>query len=163
MFGSYEPQLPSRFFKDIPDDLVKMESTSRSYYQRGYDRWESGSYRRGSGRFQRGREDSFFDDWDEKASSSHTWDSVNSRREQRSQSSGHAAILPKQSDAPQRNKKTEATYRAGMKVKHPTFGEGMILNVRLEGDGEETLDIFFSELKQQKKLAASFVKLDIIE
>ena len=51
----------------------------------------------------------------------------------------------------------------GEEVIHPTFGEGMILNVRLEGDGEEILDIFFSELKQQKKLAASFVKLDILE
>jgi hypothetical protein len=47
-------------------------------------------------------------------------------------------------------------------VKHPSFGEGMILNLSLEGDGEETLDIFFSELKQQKKLAASFVKLEIV-
>lgn len=77
--------------------------------------------------------------------------------------SGHASILPSKSDAPKREKKTEATYKVGMKVKHPTFGEGMVLNVRLEGDGEETLDIFFSELKQQKKLAASFIKIEILE
>jgi hypothetical protein len=38
-----------------------------------------------------------------------------------------------------------------------------VINVRLEGDGEETIDIFFSEIKQQKKLAASFVKLEILE
>lgn len=50
-----------------------------------------------------------------------------------------------------------------MKVRHPSFGEGLVINVRLEGDGEETLDIFFADSKQQKKLAASFIKLDILE
>ncbi|MBE0685853.1 MAG: UvrD-helicase domain-containing protein [Anaerolineaceae bacterium] len=162
MFGSYEMQFPSRFFKDVPDELVQIESPQRSSTQRGYDRWERGSYRNGSGRSRRNQEDSFFDSWDEKATSTHTWKSVNTNRENHLGNTGHAAILPQKSDAPQREKKTEPTYIAGMKVKHPSFGEGMILNVRLEGDGEETLDIFFSEMKQQKKLAASFVKLEIL-
>jgi DNA helicase-2/ATP-dependent DNA helicase PcrA len=162
MFGSYEMQFPSRFFKDVPDELVQIESPQRSSSQRGYDRWERGSYRNGSGRSRRNQDDSFFESWDEKATSTHTWKSVNPSRENRFGDAGHAAILPQISDAPQREKKTEPTYKAGMKVKHPSFGEGMILNVRLEGDGEETLDIFFSELKQQKKLAASFVKLEIV-
>jgi DNA helicase-2/ATP-dependent DNA helicase PcrA len=162
MFGSYEMQFPSRFFKDVPDELVQIESPQRSSSQRGYDRWERGYYRNGSGRSRRNQDDSFFESWDEKATSTHTWKSVNPSRENRFGDAGHAAILPQKSDAPQREKKTEPTYKAGMKVKHPSFGEGMILNVRLEGDGEETLDIFFSELKQQKKLAASFVKLEIV-
>jgi DNA helicase-2/ATP-dependent DNA helicase PcrA len=162
MFGSYEVQFPSRFFKDVPDELVQIESPQRSSSQRGYDRWERGSYRNGSGRSRQNQEDSFFESWDEKGTSTHTWKSANTNRKNRLGNSGHAAILPQKSDAPQREKKTEPTYQAGMKVKHPSFGEGMILNVRLEGDGEETLDIFFSELKQQKKLAASFVKLEIL-
>ncbi len=162
MFGSYEMQFPSRFFKDVPDELVQVESPQRSSTQRGYDRWERGSYRNGSGRNRRNQEDSFFESWDEKVTTTHTWKSVNSSRENRFGDAGHAAILPQRSDAPQREKKTEPTYKAGMKVKHPSFGEGMILNVRMEGDGEETLDIFFSDLKQQKKLAASFVKLEIV-
>ncbi|MBW6474540.1 MAG: UvrD-helicase domain-containing protein [Anaerolineaceae bacterium] len=162
MFGSYEMQFPSRFFKDVPDELVQMDSPQRSSTQRGYDRWERGSYRNGSGRSRRNHEDSFFESWDEKATSTHTWKSANSSRENRFGDAGHAAILPQRSDAPQREKKTEPTYKAGMKVKHPSFGEGIILIVRLEGDGEETLDIFFSELKQQKKLVASFVKLEIV-
>lgn len=162
MFGSYEMQFPSRFFKDVPDELVQIESPQRSSSQRGYNRWERGSYRNGSGRSRQNQEDSFFESWDEKATSTHTWKSANTNRENRLGNAGHAAILPQKSDAPQREKKTEPTYKAGMKVKHPSFGEGMILNVRLEGDGEETLDIFFAELKQQKKLAASFVKLEIV-
>ena len=88
---------------------------------------------------------------------------MNSKSETGIQSNGYAAIAPQKSDAPERVKKTETTYKTGMRVNHPKFGEGLILNVRLEGDGEETLDIFFVDLKQQKKLAASFVKLDILD
>ncbi len=58
--------------------------------------------------------------------------------------------------------KTEATYKTGMTVRHKSFGEGVILTVHLEGDGEETLEIFFVEIKEKKKLAASFAKLDVI-
>jgi DNA helicase-2/ATP-dependent DNA helicase PcrA len=164
MFGSYETQYPSRFFKDVPDQLVQMESPVRSATQRGYDRWERGSYRRDAARNRFKQEDSYFESWDEKKTA-HTWDSVNANREKRLDGAqqGYAAILPQKSDGPQREKKKEATYRPGMKVRHPSFGEGLVINVRLEGDGEETLDIFFADSKQQKKLAASFIKLDILE
>ncbi len=164
MFGSYETQYPSRFFKDVPDQLVQMESPVRSATQRGYDRWERGSYRRDAARNRFKQEESYFESWDEKKTA-HTWDSVNANREKRLDGAqqGYAAILPQKSDGPQREKKKEATYRPGMKVRHPSFGEGLVINVRLEGDGEETLDIFFADSKQQKKLAASFIKLDILE
>ena len=92
-----------------------------------------------------------------------TWESVQSRRAERSQ--GHAAILPSDqtpTQQPKRVKKTEPTYRPGMQVRHAKFGEGVVLNVVIEGDGEETVEIFFTEIKTQKKLAASFAKLDII-
>jgi len=162
MFGTYENQFPSRFLRDVPDELVQIENSFRSNFQRGYDRWESGSYRSPSKRFTSNNEGSFFEEWKQKPRS-RTWRSYDSNDTNGRQSAGHAAILSQKSDAPQRERKTEASYKPGMKVNHPTFGEGVILMVRLEGDGEETLDIFFSELKQQKKLAASFVKLDILE
>ena len=162
MFGTYENQFPSRFLRDVPDELVLIENSFRSNIQRGYDRWESGSYRSPSKRFTSNKEEPFFEEWKQKPRS-RTWRSYDSNDTNGSQSAGHASILSQKSDALQREKKTEATYKAGMKVNHPTFGEGVILMVRLEGDGEETLDIFFSELKQQKKLAASFVKLQILE
>ncbi len=162
MFGSYEHQMPSRFLKDVPDELVEIENGYRSPVRSQYERWESGSYRRSPKKPQPTRGQSFFEEWDRKTSNSRTWDDLKANRNDEI-NSGHAPILPSKSDAPIREKKTEATYKVGMKVKHPTFGEGMVLNVRLEGDGEETLDIFFSELKQQKKLAASFVKIEILE
>ena len=163
MFGSYEYQLPSRFLKDVPDELVEMENTFRSSTQSNYDRWERGTFRKDTSRYQSNRKDSFFEEWDRKSTKSRTWDELRGNQDRKNDKTGHAPILPSKSDAPKREKKSEATYKVGMKIKHPTFGEGMVLNVHLEGDGEETLDIFFSELKQQKKLAASFIKLDIVE
>lgn len=164
MFGSYETQFPSRFFKDVPDKLVQTETPVRSSTLKGYDRWENGSYRQNAGRSRQNQEDSVFERWEGKGAA-RTWDSVNANREKRygEASHGQAAILPQSSDAPQREKKKTATYRPGMKILHPSFGEGLVINVRLEGDGEETLDIFFADSKQQKKLAASFIKLEILE
>jgi len=143
MFGNYETQLPSRFLKDIPEELVSMESPQRVVSQRGYDRWERGTYNR------------------RRKASPRTWRSY---QQDESQSGGrsHAAIFPTHSDRP-KPAGDSTRYHPGMKVKHPLFGEGVILTVRLEGNGEQILEIFFSELKEQKKLASGYVKLEILE
>ena len=52
-------------------------------------------------------------------------------------------------------------YAAGMRVRHATWGEGMVLNSRIQ-DGDETVDIFF-ETAGLKRVAASLAKLDILE
>jgi len=52
-------------------------------------------------------------------------------------------------------------FSAGMKVRHDVWGDGMVLNSRLEG-GDETVDIFFEQIGL-KRLAASLAKLDIME
>jgi DNA helicase-2/ATP-dependent DNA helicase PcrA len=52
-------------------------------------------------------------------------------------------------------------YAAGMKVRHEVWGDGMVLNSRLQ-DGDETVDIFFEQIGL-KRLAASLAKLDIME
>jgi DNA helicase II / ATP-dependent DNA helicase PcrA len=54
----------------------------------------------------------------------------------------------------------ETRFRAGMKVKHPTWGEGMILNSRLQ-DNDETVDVVFESVGI-KRLAASLANLKII-
>jgi len=54
---------------------------------------------------------------------------------------------------------TEQRYRAGMRVQHPVWGEGMVLNSRLQDD-DEVVDIFFEELGL-KRVAASLAKLEI--
>ncbi|MAT42333.1 MAG: hypothetical protein CL609_08335 [Anaerolineaceae bacterium] len=162
MYGSYDAQLPSRFLKDVPQELVEEDQAGSNLGRLG--RRSGGSQRRRGG-WDSNQQDSYFDDWDNDYDNDSmiTWESVQSRRAERSQ--GHAAILPSDqtpSQQPKRVKKTEPTYRPGMQVRHAKFGEGVVLNVVIEGDGEETVEIFFTEIKTQKKLAASFAKLDII-
>lgn len=50
-------------------------------------------------------------------------------------------------------------YSPGARVEHPVWGEGMVLNSRLQDD-EEIVDIFFEDLGL-KRVAASLAKLEI--
>ncbi len=56
---------------------------------------------------------------------------------------------------------TEAKFRAGMRVIHPTWGEGMVLNSRLQ-DNDETVDVVFESVGI-KRLAASLAKLTVLK
>ena len=53
------------------------------------------------------------------------------------------------------------TFSAGMKVRHASWGDGMVLNSRLE-DGDETVDVFFEKVGL-KRVAASLAGLTILE
>jgi DNA helicase-2/ATP-dependent DNA helicase PcrA len=52
-------------------------------------------------------------------------------------------------------------YRAGMRIRHPTFGEGMVLETRIAKDDEE-LTVQFERVGL-KWLAASLAKIEILE
>jgi len=166
MYGTYEAQLPSRFLNDVPAQLIHQDFQSALH--------ASGSFSRQASPYSEKRriwkdedESSYFDDWQEKNNKSSprgkifTWESAQSQQKTYREH-GSASILSQSSDAPMKNRKTEPTYQVGMQVRHAVFGEGMILNVQIEGDGEETLEIFFTTGREKKKLAASFAKLEII-
>ncbi|MFC2054400.1 ATP-dependent helicase [Chloroflexota bacterium] len=51
-------------------------------------------------------------------------------------------------------------FHPGMQVQHPTWGDGMVLNSRID-DGDEVVDIFFEELGL-KRVAASLAHLEIL-
>jgi len=59
---------------------------------------------------------------------------------------------------------TKSTYQQkfhpGMQVQHPIWGDGMVLNSRID-DGDEVVDIFFEELGL-KRVAASLAHLEIL-
>ncbi|OJX40666.1 MAG: hypothetical protein BGO78_06695 [Chloroflexi bacterium 44-23] len=160
-YGTYENQLPSRFLQDIPIRLLSEDSSFNTFGRLN-------QYPRSSRRWSHERED--YSDLSPRASSGsggqartrvYTWENAQASSS-RGRNSGSASILPQGSDAPKRDLKSEAVYKAGMKVRHKSFGEGVILTVHLEGDGEETLEIFFVDIKEMKKLAASFAKLEVI-
>jgi DNA helicase-2/ATP-dependent DNA helicase PcrA len=50
-------------------------------------------------------------------------------------------------------------YTPGMRVRHPTWGEGMVLNSRVDSD-DEIVDVFFKEIGL-KHVAASLARLEI--
>ena len=54
-----------------------------------------------------------------------------------------------------------ANYRAGMRVMHPSWGEGMVLNSRLQ-DNDETVDVVFESVGI-KRLAASLANLSVLK
>ena len=55
----------------------------------------------------------------------------------------------------------EPLYRAGMRVRHPSFGEGVVLSTKVDFDDEE-ISIEFEEAVL-KHLVASMAKLEIID
>jgi DNA helicase-2/ATP-dependent DNA helicase PcrA len=54
---------------------------------------------------------------------------------------------------------SEPLYEAGTTVLHPTWGEGLVLNSRIQDD-DEIVDVFFAG-EGLKRLAASLAKLEI--
>ena len=61
--------------------------------------------------------------------------------------------------SPKRQIPSQQIYHPGMNVFHPTYGDGMVLNSRLEGD-DEVVDVFFADLGM-KRLVASLARLEI--
>ena len=53
----------------------------------------------------------------------------------------------------------QARYRAGARVNHPVWGEGMVLNSRIQDD-DEIVDIFFADVGL-KRVSASLAKLEL--
>jgi DNA helicase-2/ATP-dependent DNA helicase PcrA len=55
----------------------------------------------------------------------------------------------------------EPQFAPGMSVRHPTWGEGMILSSRIQDD-DEVVDIFFEDVGL-KKVVAAFAKLETVD
>jgi DNA helicase-2/ATP-dependent DNA helicase PcrA len=53
----------------------------------------------------------------------------------------------------------QSKYRPGAKVIHPSWGDGMVLNSKIQ-DGDEVLDIFFENVGL-KRVIASMAKLEV--
>ena len=56
---------------------------------------------------------------------------------------------------------SETKYKAGMRVRNAAWGDGVILEARIENDGEETVDIHFASVGF-KRLIASLAQLEIV-
>lgn len=53
-------------------------------------------------------------------------------------------------------------FKAGLRVMHPTYGEGLVIQCRVDADGDETVDVAFESVGF-KRMVASLAKLQIIQ
>ena len=52
-------------------------------------------------------------------------------------------------------------YQANQKVRHPVWGEGLVVHIRQGADGEETVDVFFESVGF-KRLLVSMANLEVL-
>ena len=72
-----------------------------------------------------------------------------------------AWVLPPSPGVKQPEEPVVAKYRAGMHVRHPSWGEGLIVDARIQ-DNEERVDVFFESVGF-KRLIASLANLEIVD
>jgi DNA helicase-2/ATP-dependent DNA helicase PcrA len=53
-------------------------------------------------------------------------------------------------------------YKTGMRVRNANWGDGVVLEARIEADGEETVDVHFASVGF-KRLIASLAGLEIVQ
>jgi DNA helicase-2/ATP-dependent DNA helicase PcrA len=140
-YGSYEESLPSRFLKNIPDNLVQRRGASRS---QAYS-WSSQDSRSSSGSIS---------GWGRNSQRSQParWESTPSvpTHSPRSVSPRNPDPEPVQ---PSYTAPTELRYQAGMRVKHPKWGEGMVISSKIDGP-DELVEIMFEGVGSKLLIAA---------
>ncbi len=129
-YGYAEPVEPSRFLSDVPEGLLQTipSAASQARPRRRRENWDD-------------------DDWDRTSRKS------SSAAGDRSYASAPRPAKPVTTPAP-----PDRQFPAGSKVNHPVWGEGMVLNSRMDA-GDELLDIYFQQVGL-KRVAASLARLE---
>ncbi|HQL38896.1 MAG TPA: UvrD-helicase domain-containing protein [Anaerolineaceae bacterium] len=65
------------------------------------------------------------------------------------------------STQPQQTPSRQPRYRINQRVRHPAWGEGLVVQSKIAEDGEETVDVFFESVGF-KRLLASLANLEIL-
>lgn len=136
LYGQTNRNMPSRFLKEIPENLCNIKNVRGSMsgfgigtadyrYSSGEDDYPSYSYKKPTESFGYGRT---------------------------------KGTLLEMSNSVAKQKTTGKTFIVGQRVKHKVFGEGMVLSARPMGN-DTLLEIAFDQ-KGTKKLMANFAKLE---
>lgn len=132
IFGTTNRNMPSRFLKEIPEELCSFDGIRRSLSSMGYS----------SVNKQRGYSSA------ESAASAAKGDFA-AKPTAKSVHSAYASSA-----------KSAASYNAGQRVRHKTFGDGLVIKVTPMG-GDTMLEIAFDTVGT-KKLMAGYAKLTVI-
>ena len=120
LFGSTQYNPPSRFVEEIPGDLL-LSSGSPKTYGRPSDRG-----------------DRYDDDWGDRSYSGRRWDRDDDpdRAAHRERVVDAAISAGQRAATPTPTNAHESGFRVGEDVRHPKYGEGVIIELR--GSGEKT-------------------------
>ena len=146
-YGSYEESLPSRFLKNIPDGLVQRQGLSGIERRSRAASWSQDT-RTGSGSSW-GRGD--------RASQGTRRESMPTRSPSQPLTRRDPTPEPVQ---PAYTAPTEVRFQAGMRVRHPKWGEGLVLSARIDGP-DELVEIMFEGVGP-KLLIAALANLEIL-
>ncbi len=135
-FGTYEDTIPSSFLADLPDELLSERRRSSGFRQRRDEgaAWQDRGYR-----------------------SPNPAPSPFGDPEAGSGTRSSSPYSPARQPAPLLTPR----YAANMRVRHVVWGEGWVLESRLE-DGDETVDVSFDSVGF-KRLVASLANLTIVK
>ncbi len=140
-YGMTDSMVRSRFLDDIPEEIVQDLSEHKGYFdkmtRRSSNRWESSSQNRNRGMFDAG------------ARGTSTYASRSSAPVRAT-----ASVSNLKKKAPVA---TETQFKALDKVKHPTYGDGVVLESKLD-DGDEVVTIQFKSVGL-KQIIAGIVPL----
>lgn len=159
-YGSYEFSEPSAFLSDIPAELLKVSGAPAAGL--------GGRYRYDDAQWERKNSDFSANRWGANRSGQYgqSGQSGNSGQQSRWGSRSYDQETPAPTRFTPRRPAAEPTknvtqrFTAAMHVKHPTWGEGIVLESRIS-DGEEMVDVFFTSVGF-KRLMASLAGLEIL-
>jgi DNA helicase-2/ATP-dependent DNA helicase PcrA len=158
--GLDEGLLPHTRSRDDPEELAEERRLFYVGLTRAKDRlYLVRALRRSSFGYHETQEPSrFLEDIDERLirrqgyrptrATSTTWTTERTPGVRTPPSPAHAAIL-------------QPRYRPGQRVRHPSWGEGMVVDSRVQEDGEETVDVFFESVGF-KRVIASIARLEAV-
>jgi DNA helicase-2/ATP-dependent DNA helicase PcrA len=160
-YGYAEPAEPSRFIEDIPNQLLELSSPGRST-----TRWSSSA----SDNADADPGSAYRADADPGSAYRADADPGSAYRADADPGSVYRGLrdktYPAGRGAPAERWTSSTTptpiqtkFKPGAKVIHPTWGDGMVLNSRIQ-DGDEVLDIFFENVGL-KRVIASMAKLEV--
>ena len=145
-YGDSAVSVPSRFLGDIPEALTDGDSSAvkREKSKKRVSSWQTDTT------------------WS-KPQSSTRWsaDGGSGRFQSPSQRPRPRHLEPDPFAQGTAETKRGPQYRAGMRVNHGRFGDGVVIESKMTGDDEE-VTVAFADVGL-KRLSASFAKLDIIQ
>ncbi|MCB8923926.1 MAG: UvrD-helicase domain-containing protein [Ardenticatenaceae bacterium] len=144
VWGQSDASTPSRFLREIPDDLLAGANTKA---RRQQTKTRASSW-----------------NWSANTTSQRTAPAPRAtppRPAAHSNRGGYSLPTPNTYDDPEPSRPTTPQFRSGQRVRHAKFGEGTVIQSKLTGNDEEVHVAFAGE--GVKRLAASFAKLEKID